>query len=170
MNRELQMFKLDLEKAEEPKSKLPTSGGSWKKQESSRKTSASLTMLKSLTLWIIINCGKFFKRWESVQLLSHVQLFATPWTVAGQASLPFTISRSLLKFMSMELVMSSNHLVLCHPLLLLSIFPSIRVFFSESALHIKWLKVLEFQLQHLSFRWNLGLISFRIDWFDLLAV
>ena len=72
------------------------------------------------------------------------------------------------KSMSIKSVIPSNHLIICCPLLLLpSVFPSIRVFFSESALHIKWLKVLEFQLQHLSFRWNLGLISFRIDWFDL---
>ena len=71
-----------------------------------------------------------------VQSLSHVQLFVTPWTAARQASLSFTISRSLLKLMPIELVMPSNHLVLCHPLLLPSIFPSIRVFSSESGLHI----------------------------------
>ena len=78
---------------------------------------------------------------SSVQSLSHVQLFATPWTAACQASLSFTISQSLLKLMSIELVIPSNHLILCHPLLLLpSIFPSIRVFSNESALHIWWPK------------------------------
>ena len=75
-----------------------------------------------------------------VQLLSHVRLFTTPWTAARQASLSFTISHSLLKFMSIELVMPSNHLILCHPLLLPSIFPSIRVFSNESAVHIRWPK------------------------------
>ena len=76
-----------------------------------------------------------------VHSLSHIQLFATPWTVAHQASLSFTISRSLLKFMSIESVMLSNHLILCHPLLLLpSIFPSLRVFSSELALGLKWTK------------------------------
>ena len=103
---------------------------------------------------------------SSVQLLSYVQLFATPWTIACQASLSITNSQSLPKSMSIKSMMPSNHLILCHPLLLLpSIFPSIRVFFNESALHM------EFQLQRQSFQWtHPGLISFRVDWLDLLAV
>ena len=104
-------------------------------------------------------------------LVSGVRLFANPWTAAQQVSLSFTISLSLLKLMSIESVMSSNHLIICHPLLLLpSIFPGIRVFSSELALHIRWPKVLELQLQHQSFNEYSRLISFRIDWFDLLAV
>ena len=107
----------------------------------------------------------------SVQSLSHVRLFVTPQTAAYQASLSITNSQSLLKLLSIELVMLSNHLILCHPLLLLpSIFPSIRVFSSESLLHIRWPKN-----WHLSFsispsNEHSGLISFRVDWFDLLAV
>ena len=102
-----------------------------------------------------------------VQLLSHIRLFATPWTAARQASLSFAISLSLIKLMSIEWVMPSNHLILSCPLLLLpSTFPSIRVFSYELALHIRWSKY-----------WSIcssneysGLISFRIDWFDLLGV
>ena len=88
-----------------------------------------------------------------VQSLSHVQLFVTPWTAAHQASLSLTVSRSLLKFMSIKLVILSNHLILCCPLLLLpSIFPSIRVFSNELALHIRrQIEVLELQLQHQSY-------------------
>ena len=93
----------------------------------------------------------------------------TPWTAACQASLSFTISQTLLKFMSIELVMPSNHLILCCPLLLLpSIFPSIRVFSNESALCIRWSKYRSFSIGP-SNEYS-GLISFRIDWFDLLAV
>ena len=91
---------------------------------------------------------------SSVQLLSPVRLFVTPWTAACQASLSITNSRSLLKLMSIELVMPSNHLILCHPLLLPpSIFPSIRVFSNESVLHMRWPKYWEFQLQHQFFQW-----------------
>ena len=104
-----------------------------------------------------------------VQSLSHVQLFATPWTAAHQASLSFTISQSLLKLMSIELVMPSNHLILC-PLLLPLIFPSIRVFSNESVLHIKWPKYWSFSFSISPSNEYSGLISFRIDWFDLLAV
>ena len=108
---------------------------------------------------------------QQQQSLSHVQLFATPLTAACQASLSFTISRSWLKYMSIELVMPSNHLILCHPLLLLpSIFPSMRVFSNKSVLHIRWPKYWNFSLSiNLSSEYS-GLISFRIDWFDLLAV
>ena len=105
------------------------------------------------------------------QSLSYVQLFVTPWTAAHQASLSFTISQSLLKFMSIESVMPSNHLVLCHPLLLLSsIFPSLRVFSNESTLHIRWPKYWSISFSISSSNEYSGLISFRIDWFDLLAV
>ena len=104
-----------------------------------------------------------------VQLLSCVQLFATPWTAACQASLSFTISWSLLKLMSIESVMPSNHLILCCPLLLLpSVFSSFRVFSNESALCIRWPKYQSFSIRPCN-EYS-GLISFRIDWFDLLAV
>ena len=106
---------------------------------------------------------------SSVQSLSHVQLFVTPWTAAHQASLSFTVSRSLLKFMSIESVMLSKQLILCHPLLLLpSIFPSIRVFSNESTLSIRWPKYWSFSMSP-SNEYS-GPISFRIHWFDLLAV
>ena len=98
-------------------------------------------------------------QFSSVQLLSCVWLSATPWTATCQTSLPITNSWSLLKLKSIQLVMSSKHLILCHPLLLPpSIFPSIRVFSNESALHI------------MGSKYYSGLISFRIDWFELLAV
>ena len=104
-----------------------------------------------------------------VQSLSHVQLFATPWTAACQATLTFTTSQSLLRFMSTESVMSSKHLILCRPHLLLpSIFPSIRVFISESALHIRRTKYWSFSIS--PFNEYSELISFRTDWLDLLAV
>ena len=112
-------------------------------------------------------------QFSSVQSLSHVRLFVTPWTAAHQASLSITNSQRLFKLMSVESVMSSNHLILCHPLLLLpSIFPSIRVFYNESVLHIRWPKYWSF-----SFSFSIspsneysGLSSFTIDWLDLLAV
>ena len=104
-------------------------------------------------------------------MLSHVRLFATPWTTACQASLSITNSWSLLRLMSIELVMPSNHLILCHPLLLLpSIFPSIRVFSNESALHIRWPKYWSFSFNISPSNEHSGLISFWIDWLDLLAV
>ena len=99
----------------------------------------------------------------TVQLLSHVQLFVTPWIVAHQAHLSITNSQSLLKPMFIESVISSNHLILCHPLLLLpSIFPSIRVFSNESALRIRWPKYWSFSMSP-SKEYSV-LISFRIDW------
>ena len=110
-------------------------------------------------------------QFSSVQLLSRVRLFATPWTAAHQASLSITNSWSLLKLMSIELVMPSNHLILCHPLLLPpSIFPSIRVFSNESILCIRWPKYWSFSFSISPSNEFSGLISFRIDWFDLLAV
>ena len=106
-----------------------------------------------------------------VQSLSHVQLFATPWTAAHQASLSFTISQSLLKLMSIELVMPSNHLILCYPLLLLpSVFPSIRVIPNESTLDIRWPKYWHFSYSISPSNEYSGFTSFRMDWLDLLAV
>ena len=105
-----------------------------------------------------------------VQSLSHVRLFAFSWTAARQASLSFTISWSLLKLMSIESVMPSNHLILCSLFLLPSIFPSIRVFSHESALCIKWPKYWSFSFSISPSNEYSGLISFRIDWFDLLDV
>ena len=108
---------------------------------------------------------------SSVQSLSHVQLFLTPWTAACKASLSITNSQSLLKPMSIKSVMPSNHLILCRLLLfLLSLFPSIRVFSNESVLHIRWPEYLSFSFSiSLSNEYS-GLISFRMDWLDLLAV
>ena len=106
-----------------------------------------------------------------VQSLSPVQFFVTPWTAARQASLSITRSRSLLKLMSIESVMPSNHLILCRPLLLLpSVFPSIRVFSNESVLHIRWPKYWSFSFNISSSNEYPGLISFRMDWLDLLAL
>ena len=106
-----------------------------------------------------------------VELLSRVQLCATSWSAACQTSLSFTISRSLLRFMSIESVMPFNHLVLCHSLLLLtSIFPSIRVFSNGLALHIRWPKYCSFSFSISPSNEYSGLISFRIGWFDLLAI
>ena len=106
---------------------------------------------------------------SSVQLLGHVQLFVTPWTTAHQATLSITNSWSLPKPMSMELVMPSNHLIFCRPLLLPSIFPSIRVFSNESALYIRWPKDWSFSFNISPSSEHLGLIYFRMDWLDLLA-
>ena len=105
------------------------------------------------------------------QLLSCVRLFVTPWTATHQASLSFTISQSLLKFMCIELMMPSNHLILCCYLLPLpSIFPRIMVFSSELALHIRWPKYWSFSFSISPSSECSGLISFRVDWFDHLAV
>ena len=107
----------------------------------------------------------------SVQLLSRVRLFATPWTTAHQTSLSITNSQSLLKLMSIESVMPSNYFIFCRPLLLPpSIFPSIRVFSNQSALHIRWPKSWSFSLNISPSNEYSGLLSFRIDSFDLLAV
>ena len=107
----------------------------------------------------------------SIQLLSHDQLFATPWTAARQASLSITNSQSLLKLRSIESVVPSNHLILCHPLLLLPpISPSIRIFSSESVLLIRWPKYWNFSFSISPSNEHSGLISFRMDWLDLVAV
>ena len=108
---------------------------------------------------------------SSVQSLSHSQLFATPWTTARQASLSITNSQSLLKLMSIQPVMPSNHLIVCCPLLLLpSVFPSIRVFFSESLPHVRWPKYWSYSFSISPSNEYSGAISFRIYWFDLLQI
>ena len=112
----------------------------------------------------------YFDQFSSAQSLSHIQLFVTPWTVAHQSSLSIPNSQSLLKLMSIESVMLSNHLILCHPLLLLpSIFPSVRVFSHESVLRIRWPKYWSFTFSISPSNEYSGLISFRMDWLDLLA-
>ena len=122
-----------------------------------------VTPLDSWQLWLALP--------TLVQSLSHIQLFATPWTAAHQASLSFPISRSLLKLMSIKSVMLTNHLIFCHPLLLLpSIFPRIRVFSNELALCIRWPKYQSFSFSISPSNENSWLISFRIDWFHLFAI
>ena len=121
--------------------------------------------------WPSLNLSPHLHNWlfSSVQFFSHVRFFATLWTAACHASLFITISWSLFKLMSIKLVMPSNHLILCRPLLFLpSIFPSIRVFSNESALCMRWPKYWSFSIS--PFNEYSGLISFRIAWFDLLAV
>ena len=105
----------------------------------------------------------FYIQFNSVQLLSHIRLSVTPWTVACQASLSITTSRSLLKLMSIKSVMPSNHLILCHPLLPLSVFPSIRLFSKESVLRIRWPKYWSFSFSISSSNEYSGLISFRMS-------
>ena len=108
---------------------------------------------------------------SSLQSLSRVRLFVTPWTAARQASLSITNSQTLLKLMSIESVMPSNHLILCHPRLLLpSVFPSMRIFSNESALCIRWPKYWSFSFNISPSNEYSELISFKIDWLDLLAV
>ena len=122
-------------------------------------------MLKPRQLWV---CSSEF---SSVQLLSHVRFFATPWTAAHQASLSITNSQSLPKLVSIESVMPSDHLILCCPLLLLPyIFPTIRVFSNESVLCIRWPNLCSFNFSFGPSSEYSGLISFRMDWLDLLAV
>ena len=118
------------------------------------------------------NCCTFkMFQFSLVQSLSHIQLFATPWTAPHQASLSITNSQSLPKLMSIESVVPSNHLILCCPLLLPpSIFPSIGVFSNEAVLHIRWPKYWSFSISISLSNEYLGLISFRMDWLDLLAV
>ena len=109
-------------------------------------------------------------QFSSVQSLSHVQLSVTTWTTAHQASLSITNSQSVLKLMSIESVMPSNHLILCDPLLLPpSVFPTIRVFSNESALRMRWPKYWNFSFNISPYKEHPGLVSFRMDWWDLLA-
>ena len=118
-----------------------------------------------------LRAGRSLDQFSSVQSLSCVLLFVTPWTAAHQAYLSITNSWSLPKLMSFELVIPSNHLILCHPLLLLpSIFPSIRVFSNESVLCIRWAKYWSFSFSISPSNDYSGLISFRVDWLDLLPV
>ena len=116
-------------------------------------------------------CISLMIQFSSIQLLSPVRLFAMPWTAARQASLSITNSQSLLQLMSIEPVMPSNYLIFCRPLLLLpSIFPSIRMFANESALHIKWPKYWNISFSISPSNEYSGLISFRRDWLDIFAV
>ena len=126
---------------------------------------------ESKKVWIYLYVLLIHFQFSSVQLLSRVRLSEIPWTATLQASLSITNSRSLPKLMSIELVMPSNHLILCHPLLLLpSIFPNIRVFSHELALLIRWPKYWSFSFNINPSNEHPGLISFRMDWLDLLAV
>ena len=128
-------------------------------------------MVTASRKWKVLLLGREAITNPVVQLLSHVWLFATPWSKACQASLSITNSRSLLKLMSIESVMPSNYLILCHPLLLPpSIFPSIRVFSNESILCIWWPNYWSSSFSISPSNEYSGLISFRIDWFSLLAV
>ena len=121
--------------------------------------------------WVLLFLHNLFHQFSSVQSLSHVQLFVTPWSAAFQASLSITNSRSLLKLMSVESVIPSKHLILCRPLLLLpSIFPSIGVFSNESVLRIRWPKYWSFSFSISPCNEHPGRISFRMEWFDLLSV
>ena len=125
----------------------------------------------SLVLCIHFIVAPLSVYFSSVQSLNRVQLFATPWTAAHQASLSITNSKSLLKLTSIESVMPSNHLILCRPLLLPpSVFPSFLVFSNESLLHIRWPKYWSFSFSISPSNAYSGLISFRMDWLDLLAV
>ena len=133
------------------------------------KLAASISPWADIPLNCKIQWQKTSDSGGGVPSLSRVCLFVSPWTAACQASLSFIISQSFLRLMSIELVMLSNHLILCHSLLLLhSIFPSIRVFSSESAVHIRWTKYWGFSI--IPSKEIPGLISFRMDWLDLLAV
>ena len=135
------------------------------KTQTSQKTKQSKSLIKKK-----IACFSHGFCSVTVQLLSHAQLFVTPWTTARQASLIFTTSRSWLKFMSTESGMPSRHLILCRLLLLLpSIFPTIRVSSNELALHIRWPKYWSFSFNISPSNEYLGFIFFRIDWFDLLV-
>ena len=128
------------------------------------KLASSMTACHELCVFLLIT-------FSSIQPLSRVQLFVTPWTAAHQASLSITNSRSLLKLMSTESVMPSNHLVLCCPLVLLPwTFPSIRVFSNESVLHARWPKYWSFSFSISPSNEYSELISFGMDWLDLLAV
>ena len=137
---------------------------------SSHRTSHSLPFIIILLVLVLSIISLAFLLY-AVQSLSRVWLFATPWTAARQASLSITISRSLPKLMSIGSVMPSNHLILCHPHLLLpSIFPSIRVFSNKSVLCIRWPKYWSFSFNISPSNEHSGLISFRMDWLDLLVV
>ena len=131
----------------------------------------SLQMVTAVILEVEYHVNKLILRVSSAQSLSHVWLFVTPWTAACHASLSFPISQSLLKLMSIESMMLSDHLILCHPFLLMpSIFLSINVFSDELALCIRWLKYWSFNYSISRSNEYSGLISFRIEWLYLLAI
>ena len=151
--------------------------GHWRDMFSCRQMSSGLAFTKANTHVQVLMEGYHitfmfcYQYISSFQLLNCVQLFATPWTTANQASMSITNSWSLLKCMSIESMMPSNHLILCHSLLLpRSVFPSIRVFSNESALHIKWPKYWNFSFSVSPSNEHSGLISFMMDWLDLPAV
>ena len=145
----------------------------WRGEESCQSALTGLrsyNQIKGITIITII-FRSVNSQFSSVQLLSYVRLFATPWITARQASLSITNSRSLLKLMSIKSVMPSSHLILCCPLLLLPpIPPSISVFSNESTLHMRWPKYWSFSFSISPSNEHPGLISFRMDWLDLLAV
>ena len=123
-----------------------------------------------ITICIILICDQWFLMFSSVQSLSHVRLLETPWIAARQASLSITNSRSSLRLTSIESAMPSSHLILCRTLLLPPIPPSIRVFSNESTLHMRWPEYWSFSFSIIPSKEIPGLISFRMDWLDLLAV
>ena len=130
-----------------------------------------ISRISSFFQYVFLEDKNTFKIISSVQSLSHIQLFATPWTAAHQASLSITNTQSLIRLMSIKSVIPSSHLILCRLLLLLPlIFPSIRVISSESVLHIRWPKYWSFSFNISASNEYSGLITFRIDWFDILAV
>ena len=152
----------------------PSSLGPRSRKTSLNLQSSSLILkfltLKRLLVLLVQTRWTFIFAFSSVQSFSHVWLFATPWTTAHQASLSITNSRTPPKPMCIESVMPSNHLILCHPLLLPSIFPSIRVFSNKPALYIRWPKYWSFSFNISPSSEHPGLISFRMDWLDPLAV
>ena len=129
------------------------------------------SLLPIILVYVQVNANSYSVQFSSVRSLSYVWLFVTPWTAAQQASLSITNSWSPPKPMSIKSMMPSNHLILCRPLLLLpSIFPSIRVFSKEAALRIRWPKYWSFSFSISPSSEHSGLISFRMDWWDLLSV
>ena len=142
-----------------------------KRKQDMNVTFAAALQLLNVSVELTSLSLKTIFQFSSVQSLSHVRLFVTPWTAACRASLSITSSQSSPKLMSIESVMPSNHLILYHPLLLLSsIFPSIRVFSNEATLHMRWPKYWSFSFNISLSNEHPGLISFRMDWLDLLAV
>ena len=150
---------------------IPKKSGKWRLLHDLRAINAEMQPTGALQPGLPSPSAIPQDQFSSVQLLSRILLFVTPWTAACLASLTITNSWSLLKLMSIELVMPSNHLILCCPLLLPpSIFPSIRVFSNESALHIRWPKYWSFNFSISPSNELSGLISFRMDWLELLEV
>ena len=166
----MKLKKLKLEQAHDPVTLLPDI---YPEKNTIQKDTDTLIFTAELFTVARRGCVVLHHAWlfSSVQSLSHVRLFATPWTAELQASLSITNSRSSLRLKSIESVMTSSHLILCWPLLLLpTIPPSIRVFSSESTLHMRWPKYWSFSFSIILPKEIPGLISFRMDWLDLLAV